>query len=74
MMTDCDFMMLEKTRQEKKLKRILRRIDKTGDTIKPRWYCSMLEINDYIYFGSPRPGVCGYNCYHLTNKGKENIT
>ena len=56
--------------QDKRLKRALRRIDRTGDTIKPRWYRETLEINRYIYFGSPRPGVCKYNCYHLTEKGR----
>lgn len=54
-----------------KLLRQLREINQTGD-IEMEAGKLLLEF-DYIRACGPRPGVCNYNCYCLTDTGKAEL-
>lgn len=59
------------TEHDLHLHRLLRKVDRTGQI--GRKACEVLLINDLISFGGPRERINPYNCYRLTERGRELI-
>ena len=65
-MTEAEFIKAEQAKLDARLRRQLRKVDKTGEIGHEA--SETLEINGLIQFGGPRVGN-RYNCYRLTDQG-----
>lgn len=69
MFTDEKFIAHEVESRRQWLIRQLRQVEKSGTIDNSA--AEILELNDLIYMGGPRPEIGNpYNCWHLTNGGR----
>ena len=51
---------------------VLRRIARCGDFGRaPKWAVESLQFGDYVRASGPIEGVSAFNCYALTERGRE---
>ena len=66
-MNEQEFIAQEQSRHDRKLLRLLRKVQNTGEC--GREASEVLAINDLAYFGPPRLGI-RYNNWRLTDAGE----
>ena len=70
-MSEHEYMAEQAKKERARFKRALKRVDKTGE--EGRWWNEALATAELIQFGGPRDGVSRWNCWRLTEKGREEL-